>query len=54
MEVAIGRRIGVAIRMMGAISMIQPRTRRIRFSIRARMIGLLVKPVMALAARSGT
>ena len=54
MEVAIGRRIGVAIRIMGAISMIQPRTRRIRFSSRARRIGLLVSPVMALAARSGT
>ena len=54
MEVAIGSRIGVAIRMMGAISMMHPRTSRIRFSSRARRIGLLVMPVMVLAARSGT
>ena len=54
MEVAIGSRIGVAIRIMGAISMMHPRTNRIRFSSRARMIGLLVTPVIALAARTGT
>ena len=54
MDVAIGSRIGVAIRMIGAISMIHPSTRRIRFSSRARIMGLLVMPVIALAARIGT
>ena len=54
MEVAIGSRIGVAIRMMGAISIMQPRTSRIRFKSRASRIGLVVSPVIALAARSGT
>ena len=49
-----GSRIGVAIRMIGAISMIQPRTSRIRFSISASRIRLSVRPVIALAAISGT
>jgi len=40
--------------MIGAISMIQPNTRRIRFNKRAIRIGLLVSPTIAWAARSGT
>ena len=54
MDWAIGSRIGVAIRMIGDISMIQPRTSRIRFSNSAIRIGLLVRPTIALAAISGT
>src|SRR5699024_11102340 len=53
-EVAMGSRMGVAIRMMGAISMMQPRNSRIRLMSRASRIGLSVTLVMALAARSGT
>ena len=37
MEVAMGSRMGVAIRMMGAISMMQPRTKMIRSISRAMM-----------------
>ena len=37
MEVAMGSRMGVAIRMMGAISMMQPRIRMIRSISRAMM-----------------
>ena len=54
MEVAMGSRIGVAIRMMGAISMMQPRIRSIRFRSSARTMGLFVNPVMAFAAITGT
>ena len=54
MEVAIGRRIGVAIRMIGAISMMQPKNSRIRFRSSARRIGFVVSPVIACAASSGT
>ena len=54
MDVAMGSRIGVAIRMIGAISMMQPRSRRIRFSSSAMTIGLELMPVMASAARAGT
>ena len=46
-DVAIGRRIGVAIRMIGAISIMQPNTRRIRFNNRAIRIGLSVSPTIA-------
>ena len=53
-DVAIGRRIGVAIRMIGAISIIHPSTRRIRFKRSAIRTGFLVRPMIALAARSGT
>ena len=52
--VAIGSKIGVAIKMIGAISMIQPRTRRIRLSKRINTILLLVSDVIAAAAISGT
>ena len=54
MEVAIGRRIGVAIRIIGAISMMHPNTNRIRFSSKAIRIGLFVRPITALAAILGT
>ena len=54
MDVAMGSKMGVAIRMMGAISMMQPRTRMIRSSSSAMITGLSVRPVMAWAARSGT
>ena len=37
MEVAMGSRMGVAIRMMGAISMMQPRTRMMTSMSRAMM-----------------
>ena len=45
--VATGNRIGVAIRMIGAISIMQPNTRRIRFNNRAIRIGLSVSPTIA-------
>ena len=53
-DVAIGRRIGVAIRMIGAISIIHPSTRRIKFNSSASRIGLSVRPMIAPAARTGT
>ena len=52
--VAMGSRMGVAIRMMGAMSMMQPRISRIRLSSRIRITRLSVRPTMALAASSGT
>ena len=53
-EFAIGRSIGVAISIIGAISIIHPSISKIRLSKSARIIGLLVNPVIALAAISGT
>ena len=50
---AIGRRIGVAIKMIGAISMIHPKTRRIRFKRRIKIILFEVRDVIAFAAISG-
>ena len=50
---AIGRRIGVAIKMIGAISMIHPKARRIRFKRRIKIILFEVRDVMAFAAISG-
>ena len=47
MLLAMGSRMGVAIRMMGAISMMQPSTSRIRFSSRAMTIRLELMLVMA-------
>lgn len=54
MEVAIGSKIGVAIRMIGAISMIHPKMSRIKSTNSAITIGLLENPMIAFAARSGT
>ena len=53
-EFAIGRSIGVAISMIGAISMIHPSISKIRLRSKASIIGLFVNPVIALAAISGT
>ena len=52
--VATGRRIGVAIRMIGAISITQPKTSRIKLISRAITTGLWEQPMIAFAARSGT
>ena len=54
MEVAIGSKIGVAIRMIGAISMIHPKMSRIKSTNSAITIGLLENQMIAFAARSGT
>ena len=54
MDITIGRRIGVEIRMIGAISMMQPRIRRMRFTSSAMTTGLFETPVIRFAARSGT
>ena len=53
-DVAIGNKIGVVIRMIGAISIKHPRTNRIRFSKIAITYGLLDTPRIKFAARSGT
>ena len=53
-DCAIGRRIGVAIKMIGAISMIHPSTRRIRSIKSAITIGLFVNPTSMFAAMLGT
>ena len=54
MDIATGSRIGVAIRIIGAMSMIIPRTSRIRFSSSATTIGLEEIDVISCAALAGT
>ena len=54
MEVAIGSKIGVAIRIIGAISMIQPRNKRIKSINSAITIGFVENPTIAFATISGT
>ena len=44
----------MAIRIMGAISMIHPSTSKIRLISKAIKIGFLVSPMIAFAAMSGT
>ena len=54
MDWATGSRIGVAISMIGAMSMIMPSISRIRFSSNAMTTGLLDTLVISAAALAGT
>ena len=54
MDCATGSRIGVAIRMIGAMSMIMPSTSRMTFSRIAMTIGLFEMLVIRFAAMLGT
>ena len=54
MDWATGSRIGVAISMIGAMSMIMPSTSRIRLISSAMTTGLLETPVIRAAALAGT
>lgn len=51
---ASGRRIGVAIRIIGAMSMIHPRNSRIILIRSVSTMGLSVSPEIAMEAKSGT
>ena len=54
MDVASGSKIGVAMRIIGAMSMMQPKTSKITLIISASAIRFVVTLVIAFAASSGT